>query len=57
MFASLVLVHIPYWTSGCIYGPRYYFEALPALLLLTARGVQAVARRRWLFIPTAPFSP
>ncbi|MDY7041008.1 MAG: glycosyltransferase family 39 protein [Chloroflexota bacterium] len=44
-FGSLVLVHIPYWTSGCIYGPRYYFEALPALLLLTARGLQTVARR------------
>jgi len=53
VFASLVLVHIPYWTSGCIYGPRYYFEALPTLLLLTARGVQAVARRlrSWSFLP------
>ena len=29
-----------------MYGPRYYYGALPALLLLTARGIQRAAE--WL---------
>lgn len=36
---SLVAVHIAYWTSGQMYGPRYYFEAVASLALLTARGL------------------
>lgn len=36
---SLVLVHLAYWTPGQMYGPRYYFEAMGALVLLSARGV------------------
>lgn len=39
---SLVLVHTLYWASGIMYGPRYYFESLPALLLLSARGIAFV---------------
>lgn len=42
-FMSLVAVHVLYWTSGGMYGPRYYFEAMPALLLLSARGIAHVA--------------
>ena len=37
--ASLILVHGAYWTTGQMYGPRYYFEAIGALALLSARGV------------------
>lgn len=41
--ASLVALHIAYWTAGQMYGPRYYFEALGALVLLSARGLSHVA--------------
>ncbi|MCA9946478.1 MAG: glycosyltransferase family 39 protein, partial [Anaerolineales bacterium] len=44
--ASLAAAEIFYWHSGIMYGPRYLYGALPALLLLTARGAQALAR--WL---------
>lgn len=39
MILTLVTVHIAYPTPGQMYGPRYYFEALPAFTLLSARGV------------------
>ncbi|MBK8900077.1 MAG: glycosyltransferase family 39 protein [Anaerolineaceae bacterium] len=47
---SLVAAEAFYWHSGIMYGPRYLYGALPALLLLTARGVQTLARQlggRW----------
>lgn len=39
---SMILVHAFYWAFGGTDGgfPRYYYDALPALLLLTARGLQ-----------------
>jgi hypothetical protein len=37
--ASLILVHMAYWTTGEMYGPRYYLEALGSLALLSARGL------------------
>ena len=43
---SLLAAEAFYWHSGIMYGPRYLYGALPALLLLTARGVQALAN--WL---------
>lgn len=54
MLISLLAAEAFYWHSGIMYGPRYLYGALPALLLLTARGVQALAnwlggsRGRWL---------
>jgi len=45
-FVGLVGAYLFYWADGVMYGPRYYYEALPALLLLTARGVQETYR--WL---------
>jgi len=36
----IVLATIGYFYNGVMYGPRYVYEAMPALLLLTARGVQ-----------------
>lgn len=50
--AGLVCVHFFYWAFGGVDGgfPRYYYDALPALLLLTSRGVwlsgQALGRWR-----------
>jgi 4-amino-4-deoxy-L-arabinose transferase-like glycosyltransferase len=39
---SLMVVHIFYWAFGGTDGgfPRYYYDALPAFLLLTVRGIQ-----------------
>ena len=42
---AIVAVYIAYWTTGIMFGPRYYYAALPALLLLTARGLQALSER------------
>jgi hypothetical protein len=41
--ASLILVHLAYPTPGQMYGPRYYFEALGPLALLSARGLLHVS--------------
>ena len=36
---SLIGLHVAYWANKSLYGPRYYFEALGALVLLSARGL------------------
>ncbi|HEX2185918.1 MAG TPA: glycosyltransferase family 39 protein, partial [Chloroflexota bacterium] len=41
--ASLVAAYVAYWHGLPMYGPRYYFEALGALVLLSARGLLQVA--------------
>ncbi len=49
LLATLVLLVAAeafYWHSGIMYGPRYLYGALPALVLLTARGAQALVH--WL---------
>lgn len=42
--------YLGYYYHGIVLGPRYYFEALPALVILTARGfiVLAMAVAGWL---------
>lgn len=42
-FLVLLVAHVAYWHSGIMYGPRYLYIALPALLLLTVRGLVAAA--------------
>jgi 4-amino-4-deoxy-L-arabinose transferase-like glycosyltransferase len=39
---SIIFTHIFYWSFGGADGglPRYYYDALPAFLLLTARGIE-----------------
>lgn len=39
MVVGLIGVHMLYWTSGRMYGPRYYFEIIGVLSLLGARGI------------------
>ncbi len=54
---SLISLHIAYWTAGQMYGPRYYFEALGAIVLLSARGLaHAVEGIRWLWRVLTPRS-
>jgi hypothetical protein len=48
-FASFVIAYAAYFYHGIALGPRYYFEALPWLLLLAGRGAQVLAQnaRSW----------
>jgi 4-amino-4-deoxy-L-arabinose transferase-like glycosyltransferase len=39
--ATLIAAYTLFWSSGIMYGPRYYYAAMPAFLLLSARGIQA----------------
>ncbi len=43
---GIIFVHIFYWAFGGVDGgfPRYYYDALPALLLLTVRGIQSLSQ-------------
>jgi hypothetical protein len=45
ILVSMIFVHIFYWAFGGTDGgfPRYYYDALPALLCLTLRGVQILS--------------
>jgi hypothetical protein len=38
LVALYVVSYVGYYYHGIAFGPRYYFEALPALAILTARG-------------------
>lgn len=38
IFVPLLATYVFYWADGISFGPRYFFVALPALFLLTARG-------------------
>ena len=44
MIAVTIAAYVAYWHAGIMFGPRYYFVALPALLLLTARGLQSLSQ-------------
>jgi 4-amino-4-deoxy-L-arabinose transferase-like glycosyltransferase len=44
IFGALVLVYLAYWVGAAAYGPRYYYEATPALAVLAAVGLRGVAR-------------
>jgi hypothetical protein len=41
---AFIVAYVGYFYQGIALGPRYYFEAQPALVLLSARGLQAVGR-------------
>ncbi len=38
-FIFIIGAYFLFYSDGLCYGPRYYFEALPFILLLTARGL------------------
>jgi hypothetical protein len=42
---SFVVAYVGYFYSGIALGPRYYFEAVPALALLAAHGAETGVRR------------
>jgi 4-amino-4-deoxy-L-arabinose transferase-like glycosyltransferase len=56
VFPSLVGVYGLYWIGSWLFGPRYYYAALPGLMILTAAGINWVggwlvgAADRWLHI-------
>jgi 4-amino-4-deoxy-L-arabinose transferase-like glycosyltransferase len=41
--STLMLVYVFYWADGVSYGPRYFYAALPAYLLLVTRGIRIAA--------------
>ncbi len=43
LLAAIAAGYVAFWASGIAYGPRYLYAALPALALLTARGIGALA--------------
>ena len=43
VFPSLVLVYIFYWIGANLFGPRYYYEGLFSLTILTAAGIAWLA--------------
>ncbi|MFN0073092.1 MAG: hypothetical protein ACKVVP_16530, partial [Chloroflexota bacterium] len=43
VIVSLVLAYVLYWNRGMAYGPRYYYEALGPLCLLSIRGFAVLA--------------
>ncbi len=40
--AALIGAYVFYWADGIMYGPRYFYAALPLFLILTARGIQTM---------------
>jgi hypothetical protein len=43
IFASLVLVYLAYWVGSWLFGPRYYYESLYSLTLISAAGIAYLA--------------
>jgi len=39
VFPAIVVLYSAYWISGVLFGPRYYFEGLYSLTLLSAAGI------------------
>jgi hypothetical protein len=39
IFPALLLVYLPYWIGSWQYGPRYYYEGMVSITILSAAGV------------------
>lgn len=45
VFFSLVMAYMSYWSASWLFGPRYYYEGLFSLTLLSAAGIRWLAGR------------
>ena len=45
VFVSLVVAYMLYWAQVTRYGPRYYYEGVPALAMVSAAGILWLAER------------
>ena len=43
VYASLVLVYLAYWVGAWLFGPRYYYEGLYSITLLSGAGIALLA--------------
>lgn len=43
LFPSLVIFYLAYWVGSWLFGPRYYYEGLISLTILTAAGIAWLA--------------
>lgn len=55
VFPALVLVYMAYWIGSQLFGPRYYYEGLYSLTLLSAAGIAYLGG--WPVTPEAPPPP
>lgn len=53
VFPSLVLVYMAYWIGSSLLGPRYFYEGLFSLTLVSGAGIAQLAG--WPTAPGAPF--
>jgi hypothetical protein len=53
IFPSLVLIYVAYWVGSWLFGPRYYFEGLQSLVLVSALGIAWLAG--WPTLPGQAF--
>jgi hypothetical protein len=53
VFVSLVLFYLAYWVGAWLFGPRYYYEGLFSLTLLSGAGIAFLAG--WPVEPGAPW--
>lgn len=43
VFPSLVIIYLAYWVGASLYGPRYFYEGLYSISLLSAAGISYLA--------------
>jgi hypothetical protein len=53
IFLSLIILYAAYWIGSRLFGPRYYFEALPGLTIFKALGIFWLAG--WFTSPGNPW--
>jgi hypothetical protein len=53
VFPSLFVFYLAYWIGSSLYGPRYFYESLYSLTLLSAAGIALLAG--WPTRPGVPF--
>lgn len=52
LFPILLVLHMAYWVGSWLFGPRYYFEGLQSLVLVSATGIAWLAG--WAVRPDQP---